>query len=159
MKAHWESGGIAPRILDLGARWRWVVRYTPRPRYPKGRSPWYPLCRRLGGPQSRSGCSGEGKNPQSLPGLEPPIIQPVTQRYTTSVNPLRFCRHLGQLTGYGLVDRMIGVRFPAGAGNFSLRHRVQTGYGTHPASYSMGTGGSFPGDKAVRMWSWPLTSV
>jgi hypothetical protein len=25
--------------------------------------------------------------------------------------------------------------FPAGAGNFSLRHRVQTGSGAHPSSY------------------------
>jgi hypothetical protein len=35
---------------------------------------------------------------------------------------------------------MIGVRFQAGAGNFSLRHHVQTGSGAHPASYSMCTG-------------------
>jgi hypothetical protein len=27
-----------------------------------------------------------------------------------------------------------GVRVPAGAGNFSLHHRVQTGHGVHPAS-------------------------
>jgi hypothetical protein len=31
--------------------------------------------------------------------------------------------------------------FPAGAGNFSLHHRVQNGSGAHPASYPMGTGG------------------
>jgi hypothetical protein len=43
----------------------------------------------------------------------------------------------------------IGVRFPAGAGNFSLNHRVQNGSGAHPASYPMGTRGSFPGGKAV----------
>jgi len=30
-------------------------------------------------------------------------------------------------------DRMIGVRFPAGAGNFPLHHRVQTGSGAHAA--------------------------
>jgi hypothetical protein len=36
---------------------------------------------------------------------------------------------------------MIGVLFPARAGNFSLRHRVQTGSGAHPASYTMGRGG------------------
>jgi hypothetical protein len=23
LKAYWWSGGIAPRILDLGSRWRW----------------------------------------------------------------------------------------------------------------------------------------
>jgi len=33
--------------------------------------------------------------------------------------------------------------FSAGAGNFSL-HYVQTNYGAQPASYAMGTGGSFP---------------
>jgi hypothetical protein len=37
-----------------------------------------------------------------------------------------------------------GVRFPTGVGIFSLRHRIQTRSGTHPASYPMGTGGLFP---------------
>jgi len=31
--------------------------------------------------------------------------------------------------------------------NFSLDHRVQIGYGTHPTSNQMGTRGSFPGAK------------
>jgi hypothetical protein len=44
---------------------------------------------------------------------------------------------------------MIGVRDPAGAGNFSFHHRVQTGSGAHPASYPIGTRGSFPGGKAA----------
>jgi hypothetical protein len=44
---------------------------------------------------------------------------------------------------------MIGVRFSEGAGNFSLRHRAQTGSGAHPASYIMGAMGSFSGGKAV----------
>jgi hypothetical protein len=56
---------------------------------------------------------------------------------------------VGRGTGYGLDDRMIGVRFPAGTGNFSLRHRVQIGCGVHPTSYPMGTGGSFLGGKAA----------
>jgi hypothetical protein len=56
---------------------------------------------------------------------------------------------VGIAAGYGLDDRMIGVRFPAGAGNFSLHHCVQIGSGAHPASYPMGTRGSFPGSKAV----------
>jgi hypothetical protein len=50
MKAYWGSGGIAPRILDLGTGWRCVVNFTPRPLYPQGRSPRYPLDRRLGEP-------------------------------------------------------------------------------------------------------------
>jgi hypothetical protein len=55
MKKYWGSGGIAQRILDLGARWNWVVSFTPRSLYSQGKSPRYPLDRSLGGPQSRSG--------------------------------------------------------------------------------------------------------
>jgi hypothetical protein len=32
---------------------------------------------------------------------------------------------------------------------FFLRHRIQTGSGVHPASCTMGTGGSFTGGKAA----------
>jgi hypothetical protein len=51
--------------------------------------------------------------------------------------------------GYGLDDRGSRVRFPTGDRNFSLHHRVQNGSGAHPASYPMGTTGSFPGCKAA----------
>jgi hypothetical protein len=54
---------------------------------------------------------------------------------------------VGLATGYGLDDRMIGVRFPAGAGNVFLRHHVQTGSGAHSASYPMGTECFSPGIK------------
>jgi hypothetical protein len=47
----------------------------------------------------------------------------------------------------------------AEAGNFSRHHRVQTGSGVHPASYPMGTRGSFPEGKAAGAWSWPPTST
>jgi hypothetical protein len=36
-----------------------VASFTPRPLYPQEKSPWYPLDRRVGGPQSRSGRGGE----------------------------------------------------------------------------------------------------
>jgi hypothetical protein len=42
-----------------------------------------------------------------------------------------------------------GVQDPAGAGNFSLNHSVQTSSGAHTASYPMGTRGSFSGSKAA----------
>jgi hypothetical protein len=42
-----------------------------------------------------------------------------------------------------------GVRVPVEAGNFPLHHRIQTGSGAHPASYPMGTRGSFLGGKAA----------
>jgi hypothetical protein len=56
---------------------------------------------------------------------------------------------VGTALGYGLDDRGSRVRFPVGAGNFSLRRRVQNGSGAHPASYPMGIRGSFPEGKAA----------
>jgi hypothetical protein len=52
------------------------------------------------------------------------------------------------VSDYGLDDRAIGVRFPAGEKDFSSSLCVQTGSGAHPASCTMGTGGPFPGVKA-----------
>jgi hypothetical protein len=66
--------------------------------------------------------------------------------------------HIGNLRGHteifvagiarwyttGLRDGWSGVRAPAGTGNFSLHHRLQTGSGAHPASYPMGIRGFFP---------------
>jgi hypothetical protein len=56
---------------------------------------------------------------------------------------------VGIALGYGLDNRGTRVRLPGGAGNFSLHHRVQNGSGAHPASYPMGTRGSFPGGIAA----------
>jgi hypothetical protein len=47
-----------------------VVSFTPRPLYPRGKSPRYLLDRRLGGPQSRSGRREEE------------VVQTVASRYT-----------------------------------------------------------------------------
>jgi hypothetical protein len=55
----------------------------------------------------------------------------------------------GREITHGLDDRGSRIRFPAGTGNFSLYHRVQNGSGAHPASYPMGTVGSFLGSKAA----------
>jgi hypothetical protein len=51
------------------------------PLYLRGKSPRYPVDKRLDGLRSRSGRGGVEKNSQPLPGLKPPIIQTVTQRY------------------------------------------------------------------------------
>jgi hypothetical protein len=56
---------------------------------------------------------------------------------------------VGIVLGYELDDRGSRVRFPAGAGNFSLHHHVQNGSGAHPVSYPKGTMGSFRGGKAA----------
>jgi hypothetical protein len=56
-----------------------VVSFTPRQLYPREKSPRFPLDRRLGGSQKRSGCCGEGK--KSFPywdsNSDPSAIQPV----------------------------------------------------------------------------------
>jgi hypothetical protein len=54
---------------------------------------------------------------------------------------------VGTATDYGLDDRT--------AGNFSLRHQVQTSSGAHPVSFLMETTGYFPRGKAAGAWSWP----
>jgi hypothetical protein len=51
------------------------------------------------------------------------------------------------LSDYGLDDRAIGVRSPAGAKGFSPNLCVQHGSGAHPASCTMGTVGPFPRGK------------
>jgi hypothetical protein len=63
------------------------------------------------------------------------------------------------VSDYRLDDRAIGVRFPAGAKAFSSNLCVQTGSGAHPASCTMGTGGPFPGGKAVGISSVRCSSV
>jgi hypothetical protein len=73
-------------------------------------------------------------------------LQHIEKRYTLHVSrDSSVCIALG----YGLDDRGSRVRFPVGAGNFSPHHRVQNVSGAHPASYPMGSRGSFPGDKAA----------
>jgi hypothetical protein len=53
------------------------------------------------------------------------------------------------VSDYGLDDRAIGVRSPAGAEDFSYSLFVQTGSETHPASCTMGIGGPYPGGEAL----------
>jgi hypothetical protein len=51
------------------------------------------------------------------------------------------------VSDYGLDDRVIGVRSPAGAKDFSSNLCIQTGSEAHPASCTMGTGRPFLGAK------------
>jgi hypothetical protein len=54
-----------------------VVNFTPWPLYSQGKSPWYPLDRRLGRPQSRPGRGGEEKTSQPPLGIEPYTPRPL----------------------------------------------------------------------------------
>jgi hypothetical protein len=82
------------------------------------------------------------------------LVQPPTWRTTPYLLSEILYSHLptifkscdssvGVALGYRLDDRGSKVRFPAGAGNFSLHHRVQNGSWAHPASYPMGARGFF----------------
>jgi hypothetical protein len=84
MKMYWVSGGIAPRILDLGTRWRWVVsslsgRFTPRERAPGTR-----LIGGSVGPSAGLDAVVKRKIPSPRRESNPrtPIVQPVAQCYT-----------------------------------------------------------------------------
>jgi hypothetical protein len=70
-----------------------MVRFKNRPLYHQGKSPWYPLDRRLGGPQSRSGRGGEEKNSQLPPGIERFFI----------ILVLKFVKNFVVLTGYIII--------------------------------------------------------
>jgi hypothetical protein len=85
MKAYWEWRFSSTHSLTSALDGFSGQLHAPAA-LPTGKSSWYPLDRRLGGPQSRSGRGGEEKNSQPLPGLEPPIIQPVAQRYTSELS-------------------------------------------------------------------------
>jgi hypothetical protein len=54
-----------------------------------GKSSWYPLGRRLGGPQSWSGCGGKEINSQPLLGLEPPGYGFINYKLYTSPDIIR----------------------------------------------------------------------
>jgi hypothetical protein len=66
----WDSEGIASDI-NLGTRWRWVVRFTPRPLYPQRNSLQHSFHRIHGGSQSWAGHCSENKNPCSCQELNP----------------------------------------------------------------------------------------
>jgi hypothetical protein len=59
MKTYWGSGDPVLCILNLGTRWEWVVSFMPWQLYIWGKNLWYPLDRRLGGPQCQSGHCGK----------------------------------------------------------------------------------------------------
>jgi hypothetical protein len=75
MRTYYVSGGIAPSILNLSTRWRWVVKFMPHPLYPLGKTIWYPLDGRLGKPHSQSGCHREEKDLFTLLKIETQLLR------------------------------------------------------------------------------------
>jgi hypothetical protein len=83
----YEEWRSSYNILDLGIRWRSVVTFTTRPLYLQGKSPRHLLARRLGGPQSQSGCCAVKKNPLLLPRIEPQPCSTSLQRKHNLLRP------------------------------------------------------------------------
>jgi len=63
METYWGSGSIAPHILNLGTRWRWVVSSIPRLLYSQGKRSQYQMDRRLHWAHSCCGHSDKEKIP------------------------------------------------------------------------------------------------
>jgi hypothetical protein len=84
MKAYWGSGGIAPRILDLGTRWSCVVRFTLGRFTHKEKTPGSHWIGGWLGPRAVLDAVVKRKIPSLRRESNPrtPIVQPVVQRYT-----------------------------------------------------------------------------
>jgi hypothetical protein len=61
-----ETDGILSLICNRETTWRGSDSFTPRPLYPRGKSPCYSMSGKLGGLQSLSGHSGDEKKTLSL---------------------------------------------------------------------------------------------
>jgi hypothetical protein len=99
MKTYWGIEGIAPCILDLGTRWRWVVSLTPRPLYPRERAPGTHWIGGWVGP--RAGLDGVVKRKIPSPRRESnprtPIVQPVAQRGTDWAITAQIHSHVSEI--------------------------------------------------------------
>ena len=121
----------------------------------------YPLYRSLGGPQTRSERMRKISPP---PGFDPRNVQPVASRYTD-------CTIDMLISGIIFVTSetfFITAGWPENRASTPCRSK-QIPYVKYPvricgllkslSSDNWGGGGSFPRDKVVWAWSWPLTSI
>jgi hypothetical protein len=91
------SGGKTPPLLTSALDGGEQSTSCPSSFTPRGKSLQHPLGRKLGGPQSWSGCYGEEKNLTSAR-TQTPAIQPIACHYNNWANPaLMKCMYLGQM--------------------------------------------------------------
>jgi hypothetical protein len=128
--------------------------HAPAALYPRWKDPRYPLDRRLGGPQSRSGHRLQDffnayfsitlPSVSMSPNFLFPSIYLFIYLFRSRVSSVSI------VSDYGLDDRAVEVRSPARAKDFFSNLCVQTGSGAHPASCTMRTEGPFSGVKRGR---------
>jgi hypothetical protein len=113
----------------------------------------------LGGDSSKPE-GGELRNLQHKDVLKANLFL-LTYPFSMNAVPLRQVNGLamGEVTALGRADKLassLNIPYQRLVAIFffhlPLRRRVQTGSGTHPASYIMSTGAPFPG-KATGLWS------
>ena len=81
MQAQKGIGGIAPLILNFGARWEWVGKATPTPIYPLDRVR-VPIVQEVGWALESVCMSLEKRKSLSSAKLESRTVQHVASRYT-----------------------------------------------------------------------------
>jgi hypothetical protein len=84
-------------IINLGTTWKWIISFTPRPVYPREKSEWYPLKRKLRGLRNQSGHFAERKsvactgNQSTIPRFFGPWPRHYLSRYNGLVVELTGC--------------------------------------------------------------------
>jgi hypothetical protein len=72
----WGTEGTAPLILNLGTRWKRGVSSTPRPLYPRGKSPRVPIGQEAGWTPERVWTPWKREKSLASAGNRTPIPQP-----------------------------------------------------------------------------------
>jgi hypothetical protein len=101
----WGSRCTDPHFLDFSISLRWVVSFTPW-----WKSPWYPLDRRLGGPQSQSCMTKRNSWPYWTSNSDPSVVQPIASCYTDHINPLTYISVI--MTVNQPIQALLNSRFP-----------------------------------------------
>jgi hypothetical protein len=101
----WGNRGITPHILNLGTRWRWVVIFTLRPLYLRGKNPgalwiggWVGPRAGLAVVMKRKIMAFRDSNP-GRPALNLVIILTRREKSTTRIDIIRYYFHQAMETG------------------------------------------------------------
>jgi hypothetical protein len=143
-------------ILDLSTVWKWVVSFTLRPLYPQGKIPHYPLNRRLGGPQSRSGHCWEERYLLPLLGIEPQPsnLKPVT--ILTEPFPVGKLQNNTTTTSFPFSCYFLSITVDAVSLNNTKTHQeVMSIMALRAIQFSLKSVQTSHGGKVIRAQSWP----
>jgi hypothetical protein len=139
MKTYRGSGGMAPRFLDLGTRWRWVVNFTLRPLYSWEETPIPIGQKAVWAPEPVWTQQWRRQKKKKIPflpvsGIEPwSVVQPIPQSLHWSIPGSQNSIHIYenwkwvQIVQEGFVVRATSAMAPPHCGKY-LRLRRWTGH-------------------------------